>query len=500
MRFEWQKELQHFLEDVDEQIQYQPMHAAVNEELKGHVEDKAEAYMEYGLEEDEAYKRALRDMGDASAIGIQMNEAHHLRTAKPLLILMLAFTAAGIVEGLREYGISGMGFRESMYALWGLVALAFVMQYGYPLLLRHAEKIMTLFVVLGGIYILLHSRMIGTSRLLAAFYNVWPGNFGLTRIFSPSLLFGIFQLAVPVMAVILYHGRHQWFRALLTTGIFQIFLMWVNQFPVLQADYTYTSVAALLVSCLGMMLYMVWKGYADTDRKKGFTAAGALFLAVLLLWAVPQREILAENLEMFFQPETGADSAWTDNYNNVLVRELLGRSEWVGKPELTQEELLSYHTSQWYYENGPGQWNRRGQTLEEYTEYQMQFQKQAGLTLVDAVPQRYGKNYQIFRWIMEYGRIPALILLLLLTSLYVVIFATAFRIRNRLGRLTALGGSLALTVQFLFYVLGNFGCQFGNFGNLPFLSEGFVSITGTAVLTGLVLSAYRFDTVVMEKD
>ena len=48
MRSEQQERLNHFLEDVDEQIAYKPIHAAVNEELRAHVEDKAETYMEYG--------------------------------------------------------------------------------------------------------------------------------------------------------------------------------------------------------------------------------------------------------------------------------------------------------------------------------------------------------------------------------------------------------------------------------------------------------------------
>ena len=37
------------IKDVDEQIAYKPIRAAVNEELRAHVEDKAETYMEYGI-------------------------------------------------------------------------------------------------------------------------------------------------------------------------------------------------------------------------------------------------------------------------------------------------------------------------------------------------------------------------------------------------------------------------------------------------------------------
>ena len=103
MRSEQQERLNHFLEDVDEQIAYKPIHAAVNEELRAHVEDKAEIYMEYGIEEDEAYEKAIRDMGDASVIGIQMNETHHLRIAKPLLTAILILTALA-AAGNRQPG------------------------------------------------------------------------------------------------------------------------------------------------------------------------------------------------------------------------------------------------------------------------------------------------------------------------------------------------------------------------------------------------------------
>ena len=392
LRSEQQERLNHFLEDVDEQIAYKPIHAAVNEELRAHVEDKAETYMEYGIEEDEAYEKAIRDMGDASVIGIQMNETHHLRIAKPLLAAILILTALAAAGNRQQYG--GFGGSENICILWGLLVLVFSMRYGYPLLLKHAGKLTVLFTALGGFYMLIHSE---AGRRL--FEDVMISSpvmlFNPCRIFSPTVIFLIFQTAVPVMAVLLYHGRHRWLTALSATGAFLVFLLWVNSSQFVLKTYIYTSVLALLVSGLGMMLYMVGKGYA---------------------------------------------------------------------------------------------------------EYKMQYQEaDFSIFLDDVVPQSYGKNYWIFRWFMKYGRIPAGILLLAVFSMYGLLFATAFQIRNRLGRLAALGGSLALSVQGLLYVLGNFGHRFGMFGNLPFVSEGFVSITGSAVLAGLVLSAYRFDTVVTEK-
>ena len=128
MRSEQQERLERFLEDVDEQISYRPIHAALNEELRAHVEDKAEVYMEYGVEEDEAYDKAIRDMGDASVIGIEMNAAHHIRMAKPLLFSLLGLLCLGVIGNFVDRGFSLWEISYNGYFLWGLIVLMLVRQ------------------------------------------------------------------------------------------------------------------------------------------------------------------------------------------------------------------------------------------------------------------------------------------------------------------------------------------------------------------------------------
>ena len=95
------------------------MHAAINEELRAHVEDKAEMYQDFGIEQSLAYEKAVRDMGDTSALGIQMNEAHHLRIAKPLLGLILILTVIGVIRELMDF--SFFNTFDSIYYLWGML-------------------------------------------------------------------------------------------------------------------------------------------------------------------------------------------------------------------------------------------------------------------------------------------------------------------------------------------------------------------------------------------
>ncbi len=483
--------LDHFLADVDEQIRYRPMHAAVNEELRAHVEDKAETYMEYGVEEEEAFRRAVREMGDASAIGIQMNEAHHLRTAKPLLAMLLVLMGIGMLGNFITCGFDWITWEEQLYILWGIFVLVLVTGYGYPLLLKHTGKALVLFLVL----------VAGNLGIHLTWRWDWLLNSGGFRyLFSPSVQFGILQLAIPVAAVQMYRRRRQGLKGLL--GVYGFLAVPVAvSFFFFGAGYTHQGILVLLLCCLGVSCYMVGKGYLKVEKKRGFAGVFLGFLALALVWAVPQREELGRSLELCFHPEAQAVSAWEDGYNNVLIRELLARSEWFDPVSLSEEEKLRYYTSQWYFSEGLGQWQEGGmRTLEDHVAYRSQFQGEANLGIRDLLPDGYRSNYRIARWILCYGRIPAFLLTLLPFWACVLMFTTTLRIRNRLGRITALSGSLALSLQSLFYLAGNFGYQFGSFGNLPFVSEGLVSMTGSALMAGLVLSAYRFDTVVKEED
>ena len=89
---------------------------------------------------------------------------------------------------------------------------------------------------------------------------------------------------------------------------------------------------------------------------------------------------------------------------------------------------------------------------------------------------------------------------MLVLALPILALGTAFRIKNRLGRAVAFSGGLVFAVQTVIYLIENFGFQFGAFSNFPFVSEGIVSITGSAVLAGMILSAYRFDIVIDERE
>ena len=504
-----------YLKDVDDQISCKLGLSSVNEELRGHIEDKTALYMEYGLDREEACRRAVRDMGAPDVVGMELNKRRRLRTAKPLLFVVLALMAVGLTgELLRSAAGRSMSdiileAAGQRYYLWGLLVLFLVARFGYPFLLRHTKGVCVFFLAVcaffGGLYLSLKVCPGWVDRLYAYTATRLPGMLFhiFISLFRTTLFLGIIQLAVPVGAVLLYRKRNQYFRGIFFFCLFQALMILLGKGNFLQ-ERSYIPILILLSSCLGTALYLLRKGWCSVKKSQGAAAALAGFCILLIFWAAPQWSRIRGNLEVCVNPGSRASvtDAWDDSYNNVLIRELLGRARAFGQIELTEEELVRYGTSQWYYEDGDGNWNNGSETsvrpFEEHVAYRMQFLEEPDLR--EILPQSYMENYRISWWALRYGWVPALFLTVLVLALPAAALWTAFRIRNRLGRLTAFSGALVFSVQTVFYLVENFGFQFGAFSNLPFVAEGLVSITGSAVLAGLILSAYRFDTVIEESE
>ena len=106
--------VENFLRDVDDQISCKLGLDSVNEELRAHIEDKMELYQEYGLDREEACRRAIRDMGAPDVVGLELNQSHRLRTAKPLLFVILALMLAACMSFSPRLSEAGSNFIECL--------------------------------------------------------------------------------------------------------------------------------------------------------------------------------------------------------------------------------------------------------------------------------------------------------------------------------------------------------------------------------------------------
>lgn len=472
-----------FLEDVLEQINYKPLRLEVAEELNGHMEDRTREYMSMGLDQDGAIHRAVAGMGDASAIGVAINEARHVQKSKPLLVFVGICLLLGVLGNFREYGAE-LGEKYGLlsiiiysdYFIWGILILGGVYFFGYQIAVKHSRLILLAMGMLTAVLCFVNMGRFIQWVPWGMFMQSLAWNF-----VSPALSFAAMLLFCISAVMLAAHFRHVFRRSLFVCTLFTISISVL--YIIITDGFVFAACLILLVTVAVSFLHMITKGYFMGNRKKQYLAAGTVFTLLFLFYGIVLQNGYKADLKAFIWPETQAVDIWEDAYNSILIRELLGRAEPLGEAAITAEELVRYGTGEWYF----------GEAA-VFRSYDIK-----NVTLEDILPQHYHNNYRIAYWILHYGWLPTMALLGVILCFYVTLFVISGKIRNRLGHLLAFASGVCLTGQMVLYLLGNLGHQYGWFCNLPLISEGRSSITVNMILLGMILSAYRYDTVIREE-
>lgn len=120
-----------YLDDVGRQIRWKRVRPAIRAELRAHLDDQAEAYRADGMDEAAAQAEAVRQMGDAEAVGLALDHAH--RPKKQTAILLLAAAAAVLgayfrVE-VRNGGSGSAGALAAVLLTFGFLAGGYFSDY-----------------------------------------------------------------------------------------------------------------------------------------------------------------------------------------------------------------------------------------------------------------------------------------------------------------------------------------------------------------------------------
>ncbi|KNF07689.1 rod shape-determining protein RodA [Gottschalkia purinilytica] len=89
------KYISEFLKDVCKQIKYKKIHNDISSELMVHIDEIKDEYMSDGMTEDEAVKKAVKQMGNPIEIGENLNKTHKPKTEWSIIILISMMVIAG---------------------------------------------------------------------------------------------------------------------------------------------------------------------------------------------------------------------------------------------------------------------------------------------------------------------------------------------------------------------------------------------------------------------
>ena len=78
-----------FLDSVCNEIRYKPIRKDIAEELRNHINEIKQEYIDKGLESNQAEDKAVEQMGNPKEIGFKLNKIHKPRLDWKLLIIMI---------------------------------------------------------------------------------------------------------------------------------------------------------------------------------------------------------------------------------------------------------------------------------------------------------------------------------------------------------------------------------------------------------------------------
>lgn len=99
-----------FLNEVCKHVKYKGAHPAISEELKNHIEDHICDFINSGMDEDTAIRKAVEAMGDPEEIGNSLNKLHSPYLGWILSITNILIFIAGFLVALLVISSITMAF------------------------------------------------------------------------------------------------------------------------------------------------------------------------------------------------------------------------------------------------------------------------------------------------------------------------------------------------------------------------------------------------------
>lgn len=430
-------ELSEYLTRVTEQIRCKKARPMIEEELKGHILEQAEAYEREGMTQKEAMEEAVRQMGDPAEAGSELDRIHRPRLEWRLVLLVVFLSALGLlIQQLicetKFFEASGSHFMKNqlLFTAAGLFLMFAVYAADYTALAR-----CPLLLWFGG--------LTAVWFLSLFYFNVIAGRI---RIYNYLTLF------LPLYAGVLYRFRSKRYGAAAVCYLISLTLIFTGMKTIL----IHGSVE-LALCCHLLLLAAVWKGIIPIKK----------WAAALVIIAVPA---VSFALLYRYGAQFGIIVSYQEARVEAIVRGAAGYGDYAyGEQALIREVLAGL---QLY---GPS-----AVSLPESLKYM-------------------NSNYVIFFVFARFGAAAGSLVLALLAFTMGKTFLIAWRQKNRLGFLVGMACFLVLSIQALVYVLANFGVPMIEPMTIPFLAYGGQSTIVNYVLIGLTLSIYRNKDITSER-
>ena len=423
------KTIQSFLDVVAEQIRWKRARSVVTTELERHLEDQRDAFAEEGFEN--AEELAVKEMGDPVTVGTELDRVHRPKPQWGIIALTIALGLVGvllriflIVDQNEAYMVTKSVRTLTAFGV-GCIALLAGYFLDYSRLSRHAGK--------------LYIGTLVVSLVVRHFSSNVNGCYYYARY--------VIMVFPVVYALWLYSCRSKGWRGLIMAILGGV--------PMALFCYYVPYMSGLVVYILsGFVLVVVaaWNDWFGIGRWKSLSlplACAGTIMGAFAYFSISS-ETLANRLTVALHPEVDPLGR---GYYAWMVREALGRSQWLGEGFWDIERFGFY---EWSVPNADSD---------------------AFLTTV----------------IHKLGWLPFLLIAFAFAVLMLWMLFRCTKQKSQLGRLIVIAVVMSLLLQAMISVMWNMG--FALLGASFPLIIGNISTIFNMGLIGFALSVFRGDSI-----
>lgn len=453
-------QIKEYLNNVCEQIKFKPIRNEISEELKNHIEEMKENYIQEGLDEKGAEEKAIKHMGSSEQIGKELNKIHKPKFDWKLLVIIIVLLCFGLlVSFVREdsidkglFGAEGKSITKFiMFVITGTIIGVAIYFVDYTKIKKYSNliyilaTISILFAVLGGVLKngTLHIRL-GTIT------------------FSPTVV------AVPLY-IIAFVGfindlnkKSKLQMKILDSNInikinlilIKVIILSIISLIILNLIPSMTSafILGLTYLILGTVKILEIKENRVKNIFKLYSIP--LFIGVFIIVMMNGNEMFAHRINRFivaFNPESDPTGGGWLGINRKMIIE----------------------TAQ--------TWGEAGNVSD-------------AISLFDE-----GTNYAFISILAHYGWIVSTMIVATILLLSIKLIVNAIKIKETYGKLLIIGISSMFILQSIFNILLNLNLWIDADFNLPFVSYGGANLVINIMSLALILSVYRRKNLVILK-
>lgn len=451
-----------YLNALTDQIRYKMARSTVAEEIRIHIEDQTETFLHEGMDEENAEKMAVQEMGDPIETGIALDRIHRPRMAWGMIGLVALLSITGLIlqylvqldfskaqmSGIQTAAdrisyLFPVDIQKSIFiVILGLAMMVFVCYADYSRIGLWAKEIM-IFLFLG---ILVWKQLAGNTINGA---QNWV-NFGPVSINISMLLF----LFVPLYGAALYSYRGKGYRGMIYGLIWMFPPVWIA----LGIPNILTAML-LFITFMVVLTIAVLRGWFQAARKRtvGIMWFIVLMLPICMYFLVNARAAVyqVERIQMYFNylsrlfGAANTDSGSSPYYLLEAVHQMVMKSQLVGGGQMSDGAASVMQLSNYYM-----------------LAYTLSF----------------------------YGILAAAVLFSAVIFVFCRFLRISLRQKNQLGMIMGTACSTLFILQLILYFINNLGIM-PTETHIPFLSYSGTGAIITYILIGILLSICRYQNI-----